>query len=166
MVILNTKREEKYSHYYRSNNSYCCCCWNNNLFPKKNGYVFENVSRKNLIGMVSESGTVTTSGVPLFGTFFNTSVNIPLETMQHQVTGVNEIVEIDIEVNNISYINETMDEVELVLKNRRKIAADKKMILLSIWLGLLLPLLFPHRLVFYLACIQPKKPPNFTLLML
>lgn len=69
---------------------------------------------------------VSKSGGNLFGTFFNTSIILPLETMQQQVIGVDEIVEIDVEVKNIDYINETMDEVELVLKDHRKIADDEE----------------------------------------
>jgi len=69
---------------------------------------------------------VSKSGGNLFGSFFNTSITLPLETMQQQITGVDEIVEIDVEVNNIDYINETMDEVELVLKDHRKIADDEE----------------------------------------
>lgn len=93
------------------------------LFGKNTDPVGESIKigdmRFSIIGVSKSGGT-------LFGSFFNTSVNIPLETMQHQVTGVDEIVEIDVEVNNINYINETMDEVESVLKDHRKIAADEE----------------------------------------
>ncbi|MDD3003162.1 MAG: ABC transporter permease [Candidatus Shapirobacteria bacterium] len=69
---------------------------------------------------------VSKSGGNLFGSFFNTSITLPLETLQHQITGVDELVEIDVEVKNTDYIKETMDEVELVLKDYRKIADDEE----------------------------------------
>lgn len=69
---------------------------------------------------------VTKSGGTLFGSFFNTAVNIPLETLQHQMTGKDELMEIDVEVADTSLIDETMDEVELVLKDHRKIASDEE----------------------------------------
>jgi putative ABC transport system permease protein len=65
---------------------------------------------------------VTKSGGTLFGSFFNTSVNIPLETLQNQITGTDSISEIDISVKNTDLINETMDEVEAILREHRKIS--------------------------------------------
>lgn len=69
---------------------------------------------------------VSKSGGTLFGSFYNTAVNIPLDTLTSQLTGVDEIVEIDIEVSNTAYIEETMDEVEWVLRNHRKIPDDQE----------------------------------------
>ncbi|MDD5415949.1 MAG: ABC transporter permease [Candidatus Daviesbacteria bacterium] len=65
---------------------------------------------------------VSKSGGSLFGSFFNTAVNIPLGTLQNQITGNDEINEIDIGVRNIDLLNETMDEVELVLRDHRHIS--------------------------------------------
>ena len=69
---------------------------------------------------------VSKSGGTLFGSFFNTAVNIPLETLHNQVTGNDEIGEIDIGVYNTDLINETMDEVELVLRDHRHIGVDEE----------------------------------------
>jgi putative ABC transport system permease protein len=65
---------------------------------------------------------VSKSGGSMFGSFLNTSVNVPLEVMHHQITGLDQIFEIDVSVSNTGYINETMAEVEQVLKDHRKIA--------------------------------------------
>lgn len=67
---------------------------------------------------------VSKSGGSLFGSFFNTAINIPMETMHHQITGVDEIMEIDIGVTNTGLINETMEEVEMLLRDKRKIADE------------------------------------------
>lgn len=67
---------------------------------------------------------VSKSGGTLFGSFFNTAVNIPLVTLNNQITGVDEIVEIDVGVQNTAYIDETMEEVRLVLRNHRNISED------------------------------------------
>jgi len=69
---------------------------------------------------------VSKSGGTLFGSFFNTAVNIPLNTLTTQFTGKDEIIEIDVEVNDISLMQETMDEVEWVLRNHRKIPDDQE----------------------------------------
>jgi len=93
------------------------------LFGENTDPVGESIKiddmRFSVIGVSKSEGN-------LFGSFFNTSIILPLETMQQQVIGVDEIVEIDVEVKNIDYINETMDEVELVLKDHRKIADDEE----------------------------------------
>ncbi len=69
---------------------------------------------------------VSKSGGTLFGSFFNTAVNIPLETLQNQITGSDDISEIDIGVKNTDLINETMDEVKLVLRDHRHISEDEE----------------------------------------
>jgi putative ABC transport system permease protein len=69
---------------------------------------------------------VTKSGGTLFGSFFNTAVNIPLGTLRNQITGKDEIAEIDISVRNTDLLNDTMDEVELVLRDHRKISEDEE----------------------------------------
>lgn len=68
---------------------------------------------------------VSESGGTLFGSFFNNAVNIPLETLQNQITGNDEIMEIDISVYNTDLLNETMDEVEVVLRDYRDIGNDE-----------------------------------------
>lgn len=69
---------------------------------------------------------VSKSGGTLFGSFYNTAVNIPLNTLTNEFTGVDEIVEIDVEINNMNYLQDTMDEVEWVLRNHRKIADNQE----------------------------------------
>lgn len=69
---------------------------------------------------------VSKSGGTLFGSFFNTAVNIPLETLQNQITGNDDISEIDIGVKNTDLINETMDEVKLVLRDHRHIGENEE----------------------------------------
>jgi putative ABC transport system permease protein len=64
---------------------------------------------------------VSKSGGTLFGTFFNTAVNVPLDVVHTQLTGVDEIIEIDVGVYNNDLVDETMAEVEAVLRNHRKI---------------------------------------------
>lgn len=74
--------------------------------------------RFNIIGVSKSGGT-------LFGSYFNNAINIPLKTLQNQITGRDEIVEIDVGVYDTKYISETMNEVEWVLKNHRNIADDE-----------------------------------------
>lgn len=69
---------------------------------------------------------VSESGGTLFGSFFNTAVNIPLITLHDQITGNDEIAEIDISVYNTDLLNETMDEVEFVLRDYRNIGDDEE----------------------------------------
>lgn len=69
---------------------------------------------------------VSKSGGTLFGGFYNTAINIPLNTLTNEFTGVDEIVEIDVEINDMNYLQDTMDEVEWVLRNHRKIADNQE----------------------------------------
>lgn len=69
---------------------------------------------------------VSKSGGTLFGSFFNSAVNIPLDTLQNQITGKDEIVEIDVGVRDTKLINDTMSQVELVLRQHRKIADNEE----------------------------------------
>ena len=69
---------------------------------------------------------VSESGGTLFGSFFNTAVNIPLITLHNQIAGNDEIAEIDISVYNTDFLNETMNEVEFVLRDYRNIGNDEE----------------------------------------
>lgn len=89
-----------------------------NLFGKDTNPVGESIKIDDIRFVVIG---VSKSGGTLFGSFFNTAVNIPLLTLHNQITGDDEIVEIDIGVTNTDLINETMDEVELVLRDHRNI---------------------------------------------
>ncbi len=93
------------------------------LFGKDTNPVGESVkiddTRFTVIGVSKSGGT-------LFGSFFNTAVNIPLGTLQNQITGNDDIAEIDISVRNTDLLNETMDEVEMVLRDHRHIGDDEE----------------------------------------
>lgn len=65
---------------------------------------------------------VTKSESKLAGSFLNSSVVIPLQVLNDQITGSDELWEIDISVNNILYLNQTMDDVTHFLRDRRGLA--------------------------------------------
>ena len=69
---------------------------------------------------------VSKSGGTLFGSFFDSAVNIPIDILHSQITGNDEIAEINISVHNTNLLNETMDEVELVLRDHRNINEDEE----------------------------------------
>jgi putative ABC transport system permease protein len=69
---------------------------------------------------------VSKSGGSLFGSFFNTAVTIPLGILQNQIVGSDDIAEIDIGVRNTDLLNETMDEVEAILRDHRNIGLDEE----------------------------------------
>jgi len=89
-----------------------------NLFGQDTDPVGESVKigdhRFRIIG-------VSKSGGSLMGGFFNSAVMIPLEVMNSQIRGNDDLVEIDISVKNTNMIDETMDEVEIFLRDRRGI---------------------------------------------
>ncbi len=93
------------------------------LFGKDTNPVGESVKIDDIRFLVIG---VSKSGGTLFGSFFNTAVNIPIETFHNQISGNDEIQEIDVSVHDTELINETMDEVELVLKDHRKISDDEE----------------------------------------
>lgn len=93
------------------------------LFGENTNPVGESVKIEDLRFLVKG---VTKSGGTLFGSFYNTAVNIPLETFHNQITGNDNIQEIDISVNDVALMDETMDEVRAVLRDHRKITADKE----------------------------------------
>lgn len=64
---------------------------------------------------------VTTSTGALTGGFFNNAANIPLSTMITYLTGVDELTEIDISVENEDLLNQTMQDVETFLRDYRDI---------------------------------------------
>ena len=64
---------------------------------------------------------VSKAGGSLAGGFFSTAISVPLDVMQSQITGEESLVEIDIGVFDTDLLNETMDEVELVLQDYRGI---------------------------------------------
>ena len=64
---------------------------------------------------------VTKSGGGFTGSFFNSSISIPLETLIVKITGDDAISEIDISVVDENQLNQTMDDVEAFLRDRRDI---------------------------------------------
>jgi len=70
--------------------------------------------RFRVIGVTKSSGMLT-------GGFFNSALVVPLEVLSDQIRGDNELVEIDVSVFNTDYINQTMDDVEVFLRDRRNI---------------------------------------------
>jgi putative ABC transport system permease protein len=76
-------------------------------------------TRFRVIGVIKSAGALTAR-------FFDTVVNIPLSTMMTYITGTDEIVEIDISVVDENLLNETMDDVEIFLRDYREIEDDEK----------------------------------------
>jgi len=64
---------------------------------------------------------VSKSGGNLFGSFFNSAVVIPLEVVNNQIRGDDDLAEIDFSVTSTGLIEETMDDVELFFRDRRGI---------------------------------------------
>ncbi|MDP4030970.1 MAG: ABC transporter permease [Patescibacteria group bacterium] len=69
---------------------------------------------------------VTKSGGGLSGSQFNNAVNMPLETMTTKITGDDAIQEMDISVYDESQLNQTMDDVEVFLRDRRNLDEDQE----------------------------------------
>jgi len=71
-------------------------------------------NRFRVIGVTKASGVLTAG-------FFDNAVNIPLNSMITHITGVDEIVEIDISVENEELLNQTIEDVEMFLRDYRDI---------------------------------------------
>ncbi len=88
------------------------------LFGKNTNPVGDSVriddTRFKVVGVTKSSGALTAG-------FFNNAVNIPLNTMITHITGVDELVEIDISVQNEDLLNQTIADVEDFLRNYRDI---------------------------------------------
>lgn len=67
---------------------------------------------------------VTKSPGGFAGSFFNNAVNLPLETMSAKITGNDAIQEIDISVYDENQLNQTMNDVESFLRERRNLDED------------------------------------------
>lgn len=74
-------------------------------------------SKYRVIGVTKSPGGFT-------GSFFNNAVNLPLETMSAKITGDDDIQEIDISVYDENQLNQTMDDVESFLRERRNLDED------------------------------------------
>lgn len=64
---------------------------------------------------------VATSGSVLFGSFFDNALFIPLNTALHQVTGSSKIREVDIGVKDPNLMNETINQVSELLRDRHNL---------------------------------------------
>lgn len=62
---------------------------------------------------------VTSSSAGLFGSFFNEAINIPLTTMITEITGDDSLQEIDVSVKDEALINQTIEDVEAFMRDRR-----------------------------------------------
>lgn len=68
---------------------------------------------------------ITKRDSALAGNFFNSGVVIPLEILSNEIRGDDELAEIDISVENTDFLNQTMNDVELFLRNRKNIDDDE-----------------------------------------
>lgn len=65
---------------------------------------------------------VTKSSGGFAGSFFDSSVSVPLTTLQQQIAHNDKIDEIDISVYDENIMNQTIDDVDAFLRDRRDIA--------------------------------------------
>lgn len=88
------------------------------LFGENTNPVGESIridtQRFRVIGVTKASGALTSG-------FFNNAINVPLSTMITSLNGVDELVEIDISVADENLLNQTIDEVELFLRDFREV---------------------------------------------
>lgn len=91
------------------------------LFGEDTNPVGESIrienSKYRIIGVTKSPGGLT-------GAQFNNSVSIPLETMAIKITGDHSVMEIDISVKNELQMNQTMEDVEDFLRDRRDLNED------------------------------------------
>lgn len=73
-----------------------------------------NNARYRVIGVTKATGALTAG-------FFNNAVNVPLHTVINDITGVDELTEIDISVVDEDQLNQTIDDVEAFLRDYRDI---------------------------------------------
>lgn len=69
---------------------------------------------------------VVSSGSVLFGNFFNNTLFIPLNTALHQVTGSSKIREVDIGVKDPDLMNETINQVSELLRERHNLKENEQ----------------------------------------
>ncbi len=69
------------------------------------------------------TGVIESSSV-LAGGFINNSIIIPLEVATNQLTGGDRVQEIDVLVTDTNTINQTIDDVEALLRDRHNINED------------------------------------------
>ncbi|MFH1187193.1 MAG: ABC transporter permease [Candidatus Levyibacteriota bacterium] len=69
-------------------------------------------------------GVVETTSV-LFGGFLNKMIFIPINVMFDQILGEEYVQEIDISVKNVDTINQTIADVEVILRDRHNLKEDE-----------------------------------------
>ena len=62
---------------------------------------------------------VSKSESKLAGSFLNSSVIVPLQVLNDQIKGDDELWEIDVSVKDMNFLNQTMNDVESFLRERR-----------------------------------------------
>lgn len=72
-------------------------------------------TRYRVVGVTQSSGALTAG-------FFNNAINIPLNTMIEDIIGSDELVEIDVSVYDEALLNQTIEDVKVVLREHRDIA--------------------------------------------
>lgn len=92
------------------------------LFGENTNPVGETIridnSRFRVVGVTQSTGALTAG-------FFNNAVNVPLNTVINDITGLDELTEIDISVHDETLLNQTMEDVEDFLREYRGIADDE-----------------------------------------
>lgn len=68
---------------------------------------------------------VTKSDSALMGRFFNSAAIIPLEVLSDDIRGDDDLAEIDISVEDTNYLNQTMQDVEFFMRERKNIDDDE-----------------------------------------
>ena len=76
-----------------------------------------DTGRYRIIGVTKSSGGLS-------GNQFNNVVNIPLETMAIKITGDHSVLELDISVHDEEQLNQTIEDVEIFLRDRRGLEGD------------------------------------------
>lgn len=88
------------------------------FFGKNTNPVGERIKIDNKIFKVI--GVVST-GSALFGSFFDNAMFTPLKTALHQITGASRIREVDITVNDPDLLNQTINQVSDLLRERHNL---------------------------------------------
>ncbi|MFC1626698.1 ABC transporter permease [Patescibacteria group bacterium] len=76
-------------------------------------------SRYRIIGVTKSGGGIT-------GSMFNSVINMPLETMSVKITGDHTLQEIDVSVHDENQLNQTIEDVEVFLRDRRNLDEEEE----------------------------------------
>lgn len=72
-----------------------------------------------IVGVAKSSST-------FFGSFFNNSFYLPINVVSDQILGSESLQEIDISVKDTNLINQTIDDVETLLRERHDLEAEEE----------------------------------------